>query len=416
LDRPPDGSRRPIGIITPYAAQRRRLSALTADLDLAPWVLAGSVHTFQGSEADLVILDLVLDEPAQSAWMTSKEEAAELAQRRLLNVAITRAREKLVVLGSSAWLRSHAHTGSALGELWNLLQRVPCQPIEALFGDDFVNRVDARRVPEGWPLPRTDGRALTFSMLDERSFSPQLACDLADAQEQVIGLMACVSEYRWPQVHPSFVEAIERGVRVTMIVPELSRAVDASYANEVYENLRGLGASVIEAHGLHGKDIIIDRRVIYTGSLNWAGNRGTSEVAWRIAGGTSAARFADGLQERYLGAASFLEDRTPRLCPTCGSPLKLVNMGHQRFDWDKQPLKLTCAAVRGHYFADLDKRPPLKRPPACVVDNTLEYLKVPRGRGFVWRCPKRHTRCHDVTYVRGDAEEPQIGVPDSLGL
>lgn len=37
----------PIGIVTPYAAQRRLISRLIAALELLPWVAVGTVHTFQ---------------------------------------------------------------------------------------------------------------------------------------------------------------------------------------------------------------------------------------------------------------------------------------------------------------------------------------------------------------------------------
>jgi hypothetical protein len=30
---------------------------------------------------------------------------------------------------------------------------------------------------------------------------------------------------------------------------------------------------VLESEGLHGKDVIIDEKILYTGSLNWASHR-----------------------------------------------------------------------------------------------------------------------------------------------
>ena len=120
VSEPQSGEPPPIGIVTPFAAQRRLLSRLIVDLGLAPWVLAGTVHTFQGGEADLIIFDAVLDEPYWSARLTTPSDAEEVM--RELNVAVTRARHKLVFLGSSEWLNKHAKPASALGQLWWFLK------------------------------------------------------------------------------------------------------------------------------------------------------------------------------------------------------------------------------------------------------------------------------------------------------
>jgi hypothetical protein len=62
-----------------------------------------TVHSFQGSEADAVILDLVVDNPHRQANIFVP--AADEEMRRLLNVAMTRARRRLIVVGNSDWLR-----------------------------------------------------------------------------------------------------------------------------------------------------------------------------------------------------------------------------------------------------------------------------------------------------------------------
>src|SRR3990172_9574175 len=102
LPEPPEDQSAPIGIVTPFAAQRRLLSKLVKDMGLERWVAVGTVHTFQGGEADLVIFDSVLDEPYWSARLCSPADADDVL--RELNVAATRAKSKFVVVGSSEWL------------------------------------------------------------------------------------------------------------------------------------------------------------------------------------------------------------------------------------------------------------------------------------------------------------------------
>ena len=89
-----------VGVITPYAGQVGVLSAA-----LAPLVDAGleidSVDGFQGREKELILISAVRS--------NAEGEVGFLADARRLNVAITRARRKLVVVGDSATLSADEH-------------------------------------------------------------------------------------------------------------------------------------------------------------------------------------------------------------------------------------------------------------------------------------------------------------------
>jgi ATP-dependent RNA/DNA helicase IGHMBP2 len=81
-----------IGVIAPYAAQVRLLRELLA----VPGLEIDSVDGFQGREKEAVVLSLVRSNP--------KGEIGFLADVRRMNVALTRARRKLLVIGDSATL------------------------------------------------------------------------------------------------------------------------------------------------------------------------------------------------------------------------------------------------------------------------------------------------------------------------
>src|SRR5262249_17765844 len=68
---------RNVGIVTPYAAQRRLLTRLVDALDPGAWVQVGTVHTFQGGEAELVIFDVVLDDPYWTARLCNPKQISE---------------------------------------------------------------------------------------------------------------------------------------------------------------------------------------------------------------------------------------------------------------------------------------------------------------------------------------------------
>lgn len=92
-----------IGVITPYRGQVTLLRTLVAektyDVQFQKRLKIGTVHTFQGSECDVIIFDMVdcskTDDgkPNKFGRLFAGEEG-----ERLLNVAVSRARHKLIVV------------------------------------------------------------------------------------------------------------------------------------------------------------------------------------------------------------------------------------------------------------------------------------------------------------------------------
>jgi len=90
---------RDIAVITPYEAQARVLRGLLVELR-REGLEVGTVDGFQGREKEAVVVDLVRS--------NDRGEVGFLADVRRMNVAITRARRFLLVVGDGATLASHA--------------------------------------------------------------------------------------------------------------------------------------------------------------------------------------------------------------------------------------------------------------------------------------------------------------------
>jgi ATP-dependent RNA/DNA helicase IGHMBP2 len=92
-----------MGIITPYRAQVDHLQKLAessaALAALGKLATINTVDAFQGQERDVIVISLVRS--------NSKGEVGFLGDIRRTNVAMTRARKKLIVIGDSATLGSH---------------------------------------------------------------------------------------------------------------------------------------------------------------------------------------------------------------------------------------------------------------------------------------------------------------------
>lgn len=95
-----------VGVVTPFAAQANRLTR-------AGWskekVRVGTVHTFQGGERDAMVFSLVASRgmpPGTMRWLQSGHD--------LWNVAITRAKAHLMIVGDATHWRHAGGLGGAL--------------------------------------------------------------------------------------------------------------------------------------------------------------------------------------------------------------------------------------------------------------------------------------------------------------
>jgi hypothetical protein len=93
-----------IAIITPYRQQVRKLRGLLTP-ELADIVECDTVHRYQGKERAMVIVDLV-DTESLGPGTLLRDDSSGAAQ--LMNVAFSRARYKLFLVGELAYLCRHA--------------------------------------------------------------------------------------------------------------------------------------------------------------------------------------------------------------------------------------------------------------------------------------------------------------------
>ena len=102
-----------VGVITPYVAQVRLVRAMIQDYRgrrKKTNVSCATVHQFQGSERDVIVMDLVESFPtAKPGILMSSNENGSVD--RLVNVAVTRARGKLVTVANGLFWNAEAKRG-----------------------------------------------------------------------------------------------------------------------------------------------------------------------------------------------------------------------------------------------------------------------------------------------------------------
>lgn len=108
---------RSIGIITPFVNQKQLIEQALREEGVTD-VACGTVHAFQGDEKDVILFSTAITDQTQARtyeWLKNNKE--------LINVATSRARDRLVVLGSQKNL-SRLHQQGEQDDLYELVEYV----------------------------------------------------------------------------------------------------------------------------------------------------------------------------------------------------------------------------------------------------------------------------------------------------
>ncbi|MCA1058740.1 AAA family ATPase [Rossellomorea aquimaris] len=111
-----------IGVVTPYRAQAKWYNLLLDELvrsgRASEDLYASTVHGFQGSENDMILFDLVDGESHSKPGRLITQKGSE----RLINVAITRARGKFILVGNDAFIQQKTDRSKPVHQLISHLQ------------------------------------------------------------------------------------------------------------------------------------------------------------------------------------------------------------------------------------------------------------------------------------------------------
>jgi superfamily I DNA and/or RNA helicase len=101
-----------LGFITPYRAQATRARRLRLQTPGGAAVECGTAHSFQGRQYDTVIVDLMQDN--RTRWVGKADlhgTAHAIAAAKLLNVALTRTKRRLYLIGDWDYIRRSSAPG-----------------------------------------------------------------------------------------------------------------------------------------------------------------------------------------------------------------------------------------------------------------------------------------------------------------
>lgn len=105
-----------IGIISPFKHQAQEINAKIPQ-EYRNRIVADTVHKFQGDERDIIIYSLVVTDNSPD----TKIRWIDNSVPNLVNVAVTRARSALIVVGNKDYIRTHSNPVLPLGYLVNYI-------------------------------------------------------------------------------------------------------------------------------------------------------------------------------------------------------------------------------------------------------------------------------------------------------
>jgi hypothetical protein len=311
----PPGAPARILIVSPYRPHAKLVELLLREETIAGEVRAGTAHTFQGSEADVVILDLVNDDPhwRVNLFMPDLDDRS----RRLLNVALTRARRRLIVVGDLEYNAQQGRRAFLGRELLPALRGHPVvDALEVVPAGLAARAAKAQSAVLGGEVePDADRVAVT-----QRHFFPMLAGDLARARRRVVIYSPFITENRLGQLEPQIKAAVARGVQFFVVTkPGADRSArDVPNYRLIEEFLADWGVVVVHKRRMHEKLVFIDDTVLWSGSLNPLSFADTQEIMERRRSAQVVADYAKTLRLSEL--VGEYQEGAPA-CPICGSEI-----------------------------------------------------------------------------------------------
>lgn len=279
-----------IGIVSAYRAQVNLLQKMVTDTFKGSIKIdADTVHRFQGGEKQLVILDITTSN-TKSMYDDGQSEGNDM---KLLNVAISRAQDKCVIVGDMKQIyKSHSSTSLVKKIIEHVtVKHYPVYNTEELLDSFKVSEASDEWLKKMAASPSASAEMEKSKLFDEKDFYGKFIADMLAAKQEVIIDSPYITTRRVDELYKYFEEIRHRGVEI-YVLTRVAREQDGKmqYYSEVeIERLTKLGIRVLPFIGkIHRKIAIIDRKILWEGSLNILSQNDSREVMRRFEGESSA--------------------------------------------------------------------------------------------------------------------------------
>ena len=345
------------------------------------YIKAGTIHSFQGSEADIVIFDLVIDEPHWKANLFMTDKGVNEDLRKMFNVAITRAKFKLFIVGNFAYCQKRAKN-NALAEL-----------LDKLLKKDRLPKIDAKEL-----LPNiTFSRQTDFSfngnlngkhiVCREETFNDYFMTDICSFKKRLIVFSPFMTEARLSIMLPAFTDAINAGKQIIIVTKALSDRgkTELVQYKKCEKELRDIGVSILHKKGMHEKLIFVDSEAVWIGSLNALSFSGlTGEVMQRHADRELTAEYEKLFDIEHLCGA--IKNPYEQKCPICGGEMLVKESDEGGIYWQ---------CIEGDYSRNVAQQYPLDGVLRCKCGAPYVFAMKNEPRWVCSENPKHYQKMRE---------------------
>ena len=320
-----------IGVVTPYRMQAELLRKIAKDKNLSAHLNINTIHRFQGGEAEIIIFDTV-EGRGIDVWQSLdsvKDESANL----ILNVALTRAKSRLYLIGNTTYLLKQVNSKSSLARLvHHFTLKAESHRSEELV-DNFISadfdkwsNLIKRSTP---PETSIDDRRF-----NENTFWPKFFEDMINAKKRVIIYSPFLTLNGASRISDYFKLLINNGIEIIVHAysPRLQQGNMAEQSDKAIPLLRDLGVIVhVEdnpRNKKHFKTAFIDDYIVWDGSLNILSHKDTQERMWLISGQNTVEQL---MKDCEVNRNVIRDGNAPTVCDKYGSPMILKTGKHGEF-------------------------------------------------------------------------------------
>ncbi|MGI5324088.1 AAA domain-containing protein [Actinomadura nitritigenes] len=267
-----------LAVICPYKNQKKVLNtSLTHRFGETYDGVVDTVHRFQGSQRPLVVIDTVAGAGDRLGYFYEGIGLSS-ATCRLLNVALSRAQDHLVLVANTEFMHRNLSPASEAARMLEYFERHAQRlPVEEL--------VPVRSAADLSGLAPEELARPAFFPADE--VSRGVEWDIAHARHSIdiycAFLAANPVRYWLRRLEPR----IAAGVRVTVHTRQHEPGTKDA---DLVAPLRSAGCQVEARERMHEKVLILDDTVLWHGSLNLLAHGGSTDLMMRITDSTSCER------------------------------------------------------------------------------------------------------------------------------
>lgn len=338
---------REIGIIAPFRAQINIIGKMIKEnvsSDAINSISISSVHTTQGREKDLIIFDLT---ESTGSWVSKLLKGDTYSDAmRLINVAISRAKSKLIIICNTKFINDKYPEDSIIKKI---IQDT-AQNYSIVKSIDIIDYVsDPISKFDESVILSNDAYDKKLALFTQANFYTAFFQDLKKSKEEVIIFSPYIYKNRFSDINPLIRELLNRNISIIVFTTKPSgREKDKE---EVINHLSKIGVRVVFKSRMHEKIAVIDRNITWYGSLNILSHQNTTESMTRFEGEELANEYLKQFKIDSSISNSSLEEKYNSIqygqCPICKEKLRVKN--------GKNGLFLACPNYpKCNFTSDLD--------------------------------------------------------------